>query len=295
MDRLVALHAQHGDVHYVVEAAWLHHRFTQIHPFQDGNGRVARALASLVCIRGRGFPLVVMRDQKIDYIQALEQADRGDLAPLVAMFERQQRTAFMKAVGLSQQVLDERSSIDAIVADAKRRIEDALVHRNRALVATTEVLMSSAERRLTEVAAVLRASLGKHLLIDVARSVEATEHWFRWQIVQAAKSLGYYANLSAKKSWVRLRIREASSTSSLLVAFHHTGRLEDAVMAASALMVRIEGDASAGEPPSSGSQPAADSALTYTAGRDPAELSATFAAWLDRAVTVGLDLWRRGL
>ena len=33
-----------------VEAAWLHHRFTQIHPFEDGNGRVARALASLVFI-----------------------------------------------------------------------------------------------------------------------------------------------------------------------------------------------------------------------------------------------------
>jgi len=29
-----------------VQAAWLHHRFTQIHPFQDGNGRVARALAT---------------------------------------------------------------------------------------------------------------------------------------------------------------------------------------------------------------------------------------------------------
>ena len=35
-----------------IEATWLHHRFTQIHPFQDGNGRVARALASLVFFAG---------------------------------------------------------------------------------------------------------------------------------------------------------------------------------------------------------------------------------------------------
>ena len=43
MDRLVAMHHNHTDIAPEVEAAWLHHRFTQIHPFQDGNGRIARA------------------------------------------------------------------------------------------------------------------------------------------------------------------------------------------------------------------------------------------------------------
>ncbi|MBI3795454.1 MAG: Fic family protein, partial [Deltaproteobacteria bacterium] len=44
MDRLIERHLRHGNVPPEVEAAWLHHRFTQIHPFQDGNGRVARCL-----------------------------------------------------------------------------------------------------------------------------------------------------------------------------------------------------------------------------------------------------------
>src|SRR5262245_38287478 len=50
IDRLIEYHKQHlsAGVPPEVESAWLHHRFTQIHPFQDGNGRVARALASLV-------------------------------------------------------------------------------------------------------------------------------------------------------------------------------------------------------------------------------------------------------
>ncbi|MCA1705512.1 MAG: Fic family protein, partial [Actinobacteria bacterium] len=49
MERLVAFHLEHEQegVTPEVEAAWLHHRFAQIHPFQDGNGRIARALASL--------------------------------------------------------------------------------------------------------------------------------------------------------------------------------------------------------------------------------------------------------
>ena len=46
------LHRNHHDVAPEVEAAWLHHRFTQIHPFQDGNGRIARALATLIFVKG---------------------------------------------------------------------------------------------------------------------------------------------------------------------------------------------------------------------------------------------------
>ena len=53
MDRLMEMHEDHLEqgVPPEVEAAWFHHRFTQIHPFQDGNGRVARALATLVFLR----------------------------------------------------------------------------------------------------------------------------------------------------------------------------------------------------------------------------------------------------
>ncbi|NEO28856.1 MAG: Fic family protein [Symploca sp. SIO3C6] len=77
-----------------VEAAWLHHRFTQIHPFQDGNGRVARCLASLVFIQDGWFPLVLTRDNRADYIAALEQADHGNLSDLINLFSKSQKQAF---------------------------------------------------------------------------------------------------------------------------------------------------------------------------------------------------------
>jgi len=47
MERLLELHQSHMSVPPEVSAAWLHHRFTQIHPFQDGNGRIARAIADM--------------------------------------------------------------------------------------------------------------------------------------------------------------------------------------------------------------------------------------------------------
>ena len=65
MDRLIEIYSQQvlEELPSEVRAAWLHHRFTQIHPFQDGNGRVARALASLVLIQDGLFPLVVTRNE----------------------------------------------------------------------------------------------------------------------------------------------------------------------------------------------------------------------------------------
>ena len=51
-----------------IQAAWLHHRFTQIHPFQDGNGRVARTLASLIFIRQGLFPVVITQNDRQEYI-----------------------------------------------------------------------------------------------------------------------------------------------------------------------------------------------------------------------------------
>ncbi|MGH3683532.1 MAG: Fic family protein [Pseudonocardiaceae bacterium] len=63
MERLLALYNETADEHPVVRAAWLHHQFIRIHPFEDGNGRVARALTLLVLLRANYAPLVVDRTQ----------------------------------------------------------------------------------------------------------------------------------------------------------------------------------------------------------------------------------------
>ena len=104
MDRLIALHRRHGGVAPEVEAAWLHHRFAQIHPFQDGNGRIARALATLVFIAAGWFPLLVRDRDRDRYLDCLEAADGGDLKPLVNCFARLQGEEFARALAAADGV-----------------------------------------------------------------------------------------------------------------------------------------------------------------------------------------------
>lgn len=67
--------------HQVVLAAYLHHKLVEIHPFSDGNGRVARLISNLLLMR-KGYPPVVLRkaDRK-KYYDCLKKADAGKLGP----------------------------------------------------------------------------------------------------------------------------------------------------------------------------------------------------------------------
>jgi Fic family protein len=63
--------------HPVLQAAYAHYGFVVIHPFADGNGRVARALASAFTYRSIAMPIVILSEHKDRYIDALESADGG--------------------------------------------------------------------------------------------------------------------------------------------------------------------------------------------------------------------------
>ena len=72
-----------GEVQPLPFAADLHHRFAAIHPFDDGNGRMARLLMNLVLMRAGYVPAVLRQENRPAYYGALAQADSGDLGPVV--------------------------------------------------------------------------------------------------------------------------------------------------------------------------------------------------------------------
>lgn len=76
-------------LHPVAVAAILHYRFVKIHPFDDGNGRVARLLMNYHLMSNGYPPIIIKSSDKMNYLQALNKADLGELQVFVEYIIKQ--------------------------------------------------------------------------------------------------------------------------------------------------------------------------------------------------------------
>ncbi|MDR0824375.1 MAG: Fic family protein [Prevotella sp.] len=70
-------------------AALLHYRYIRIHPFDDGNGRVARLLVNYVLYHNDLPPVIIKTADKKNYLHALQQADVEDLQAFINYMTKQ--------------------------------------------------------------------------------------------------------------------------------------------------------------------------------------------------------------
>lgn len=81
-----------NEIHPVLKAGIAHHELVRIHPFIDGNGRVARSLATLILFLGgydirRFFSLEEYYDKDaVSYYNNLQKASSGDLTSWLEYF-----------------------------------------------------------------------------------------------------------------------------------------------------------------------------------------------------------------
>jgi len=64
--------------HPLNTASLFHYKFISIHPFDDGNGRLARILMNLILMQNGYPPVIIKTEKKEDYYRALQAADGGD-------------------------------------------------------------------------------------------------------------------------------------------------------------------------------------------------------------------------
>jgi Fic family protein len=309
MDQLVIWHLEHDKqkVNPDVEAAWLHHRFTQIHPFQDGNGRVARLLASLVFIRANWFPLVITNDERDAYIHALEKADNGNLKGLIDLFAKAQKQAFISGLSLSEEILTEgatvRTAISSIVETLqKTQIQQIAEHQQRVETFADQLFAIALERLeiLRDDIQTAVQGLLKNVVVFIrsADSQAERNYYYKSEIVETAKTLEYFANLYGYKSWLRLAIRipdELNTETNILLSFHRVGVESRGVMGCVAFGIRKT--ARNEEDPSSKQEiePLSQELFTFTYLEDNTKLETRYRQWLENVLVIGLEYWRKGL
>ena len=287
MDRLVEFHRQHDlrGVPSLVEAAWLHHAFTQIHPFQDGNGRVARALASLVLIKGRFFPLVVRRDDWERYIDTLESADAGNPDRFISFLARMQKRDLTSAI---VRVADAKpvSSVSEAVATTR----DLLVALHR--IAPTEYarvreigrdLYQAAAARLNNLAAMLTKEIGTANVALTFRSVNASMELS--VLKQLAEKLRYQPNTAEESLNHELIFSAGGSLSRMVVSLHSLGAVFRGLVASAAYFRAGDGEV----------VPLSEDIFRIDY-KDPVdELRGRYLKWLDGCIIRGLAEWRKTL
>jgi Fic family protein len=300
MDRLIEWHHEHQQqlIPPEVEAAWIHHRFTQIHPFQDGNGRVARCLASLVFIQAGWFPLILTRDDRAVYIEASEQADQGDLSSLINLFSKSQKQAFIRSLGLSEQILSETRRAQAVIAsitDKLKQNQSATIQdRCKKAEGLAKNLFEIAFDRLQDIQEEIELSV--HNLVSDAQvfTVSAPEgdsksYYHRYQVIDTAKQLGYFANLRPYHTWIQLVINVESSTT-ILLSFHVLGHEYRGLLVCSACAYHRD-NTEEGEKNMSDIQPLTDSLFQFSYADEESNLVERFNQWLENIIVTGLEYW----
>lgn len=71
------------DANPIILAALFHYRFIRIHPFDDGNGRVARILMNFILMQFGYPPAIIKTEDKENYYAVLRLADTGELEPFI--------------------------------------------------------------------------------------------------------------------------------------------------------------------------------------------------------------------
>ncbi len=72
-----------ADVNPIILAALFHYRFIRIHPFDDGNGRVARILMNFILMQFGYPPVIIKTEDKENYYAVLRLADADELEPFI--------------------------------------------------------------------------------------------------------------------------------------------------------------------------------------------------------------------
>lgn len=282
-----------------VESAWLLHRFLRIRPFNVGNHRVALCLASMVFIKAGWFPLIIYRDSRYAYQDALEQADRGDICPLVNLLSALQKKTLLKLPGLTSEVLDPHQKLKTIIISTAEKIRQKLKIDKVEISKVFDYangLKELAFREMEEISELITdelSAISAEYFAGVRTSDMSNNYYFHQEIIENAQKLNYYPNIREYREWVRLHIIEQRKTY-MVISLHGYGRDFTGTMAASAFSYEKDEDED-GERRVINTHKICNNTFQFTYNEDFREIEHRFKEWLIESIYTGLQFWKEDL
>ena len=253
IENLLAFYEEYEEenCHPLLLAAWLHHRFEQIHPFQDGNGRVGRAILTWHLVRKGFFPIVISRGDRAEYLNSLEKADRGSLKDLIELFVSIEKNTILQALNTEETetlIVPEPQAqvdlvdqvIDSIVNRLERRRKSE-VERMRSVNDVAIELRAKVTEYLDEKSQDIKKGLSRsdihveHRIDEGGPDRYNTEHWYWTQVKETAHASGHWVNRNEPRYFVKLSInplsRDLMPRLIFVISLHNAGRQLTGIMA----------------------------------------------------------------
>ncbi len=243
MDKLIEIYEDQSakKLNPIILSAWVHHAFTQIHPFQDGNGRIARLIASLILIKNGLLPFTVKREEKPAYIRSLELADSNEPQELVSFFSMEQKKSIENALNFKTEktfnsladlanLFNEK--VDKATSQQRQQREQELTaNRNRIFDFVYDIL-GDVREELRQLIPNDKARTG----VSSVKPDQDKYYWHTHQITEYASSHNYFFNRQLPRGWFGIHFNLPTESSyNLIITVHHYG-YEDDVIAIGAFM-----------------------------------------------------------
>lgn len=122
MDRCFEVLARETAGDPVARATWAHWAIARIHPFRDGNGRMARLWLDLLLLQSRLTCAIIRPEDRRQYLDALQQADDGDFNALLQLVTQRLLATFDKYLIAQQQADQVDQWASSLVGEVHERV-----------------------------------------------------------------------------------------------------------------------------------------------------------------------------
>ncbi len=115
------------DLHAIELAAIAHYKFVYIHPFIDGNGRTGRLLMNLILMRSGFPPVIIKKSERLAYYSYLDQANDGDLRPLIRFIAKCTERTLTEYIHHSQPSTGQELSLNEDDEEERSLLEERII------------------------------------------------------------------------------------------------------------------------------------------------------------------------